>query len=315
MADNVLSRKHLQTVIPRLAELGAPYSVFYETTANLTREQLSALADAGVRAVQPGLEGLHRAALRRLGKGNNPAMNLQVLKWARELGIRVVWNYLRGFPGERDEWHAEIARWLPAVAHLQPPQGLSSVRFDRFSPYHREAEKHGLDLEPKRHYRAVYPVSTDLLSELAAVFEDSGMAERHVISSFGPGYAALRTAILDWQRAWAPLDPEEMDGQATLPSLDLRVFARDRVQVEDARRPGPVVRRTFEGLSARILLALDRARKLDSLAREVSEPGGRLQNALADLIDLQLVLEVDGRFLSLPTRGPCQPYLRREALL
>ncbi len=63
------------------------------------------------------------------------SMNLQLLKWSSEFGIHASWKMLSGIPGESDSWYAEMAKWLPAIFHLQPSSGVNRVRYDRFSPY------------------------------------------------------------------------------------------------------------------------------------------------------------------------------------
>jgi radical SAM superfamily enzyme YgiQ (UPF0313 family) len=79
---------YFKTVLPRLAESGS-YTIFYEIKANLRREQVHLLADAGVRWIQPGIESLDDNALRLIGKGNSTLMNVQLLKWSCEFGIDV----------------------------------------------------------------------------------------------------------------------------------------------------------------------------------------------------------------------------------
>ena len=155
MVDNILSRDHLKSVIVDLAAAGAPYNLFYHTKANLSRDEIGVLSDAGVRFIQPGLEGMHRGALDLLAKGTSPVVNVQSLKWAREHGVRMMWNMLTGLPGEELEWYRETATWLPLISHLQPPAGgMARVRFDRFSPYHLQSQTHGLTLRPYPGHRS-----------------------------------------------------------------------------------------------------------------------------------------------------------------
>jgi len=97
--DNILDMSYFKTVLPALAGASDKYSLFYEIKANLKRDQVRLLADAGARWVQPGIESLDDNALRLIGKGNSALMNLQLLKWSREFGVDVSWNILCGLPG------------------------------------------------------------------------------------------------------------------------------------------------------------------------------------------------------------------------
>ena len=92
--DNILDMSFFKTVLPKLAGSEDKYALFYETKANLKREQVELLAQAGVLWIQPGIESLDDRILKLLAKGNSTVMNLQLLKWCCEFGIDVSWNLL-----------------------------------------------------------------------------------------------------------------------------------------------------------------------------------------------------------------------------
>src|SRR5258708_1875110 len=150
--DNILDMSFFKTLLPQLAAAGEEYSLFYETKSNLKREQVELLARAGVRSIQPGIENLDDNVLSLIAKGNSALMNLQLLKWSREFGIDAAWNLLCGVPGDSDGCYSDMAKWLPAIYHLQPPTGARRIRYERFSPYHRRPQDFGLTLEPRRAY-------------------------------------------------------------------------------------------------------------------------------------------------------------------
>ena len=146
--DNILDLGYLNTVLPHLAAKEPPYRIFYETKANLRYNQLEKLVAAGVRWIQPGIESLHDGVLKLIDKGTTGMVNLGLLKWSRQLGVRLSWNFLFNFPEEEESWYEEMLTWLPLITHLQPPSGAYPVRFDRFSPYHVNPQKYGLELQP-----------------------------------------------------------------------------------------------------------------------------------------------------------------------
>ena len=106
--------------------------ICYEIKANLTKEQVRLLAQAGIRDVQPGIESLSTPLLRLMKKGCSRLQNIQLLKWCRELGVRPIWNILWGFPGEDPAEYSEMAAMMPALSHLQPPMSAAKLRLDRF---------------------------------------------------------------------------------------------------------------------------------------------------------------------------------------
>lgn len=226
--DNILDMSFFKTVLPQLTEAEPKYALFYETKANLKREQVKMLAEAGVGWIQPGIESLDDNVLRLIAKGNSTLMNLQLLKWALEFGIHVSWNMLSGVPGACDSWYAEMAEWLPAIFHLQPPSGVIRIRYDRFSPYHSRPQDFGLSLHPSRAYQYVYPFSKDSLMRLAYSFEDSkrpGHAHRGFQE--GPGQQSLQDAVREWNSLWNSSKPQlqALDGGLRLHFLDTRPCA------------------------------------------------------------------------------------------
>jgi magnesium-protoporphyrin IX monomethyl ester (oxidative) cyclase len=229
--DNILDMSFFKTVLPKLATAQDKYSLFYETKSNLKREQVRLLAEAGVRWIQPGIESLDDSVLALIGKGNSALMNLQLLKWSGEFGIDASWNMLCGLPGESDSWYSEMARWLPAILHLQPPTGVVRVRYDRFSPYQMRPQDYGLTLEPSRAYAYVYPLPKESLMRLAYSFEDNGNAGHiHRGLHDQPGQRELQDVALQWNHLWRTSRPvlHVYDEGQRLRFLDTRPCARQR---------------------------------------------------------------------------------------
>jgi ribosomal peptide maturation radical SAM protein 1 len=229
--DNILDMSFFKTVLPKLAADEDKYSLFYETKSNLKREQVKLLAEAGVHWIQPGIESLDDNVLALIGKGNSALMNLQLLKWSSEFGIDASWNMLCGLPGEADNWYSEMAEWLPAIFHLQPPTGVIRVRYDRFSPYQMRPQEFGLTLEPSRAYAYVYPLPKESLMRLAYSFEDNGNPGHiHRGLHDHPGHRELQEMILQWNHLWRTTRPvlRVYDEGQRLQFLDTRPCAKQR---------------------------------------------------------------------------------------
>ena len=75
-------------MLPVLADWGRT-TVWYETKANLSRDQVRTLAEARVNRIQPGIESLSDKSLRLMRKGSTKAVNLQLLRWCAEYGVGV----------------------------------------------------------------------------------------------------------------------------------------------------------------------------------------------------------------------------------
>lgn len=292
IVDNILDLGYINSLLPRLAR-PQPYTLFYETKANLRREQLETIAAAGIRRLQPGIENMHDAILKLIDKGTTGLLNLRLLKWAREIGIFITWNYLWDVPGEQDAWYAEMAAWLPRVSHLQPP-GIDRIQFHRFSPYHTRSAQFGLKLEPFHSYAAVYPVGEDDLRDLAYYHQDRARRPAVDVMAVRPGLKATVRTVALWNRAW--LAPE-----AERPVLLLDRATDGTARVIDTR-PGFGAPAMLDTLAVRLLDACSDIRAEATLDALVEADAAAVASALARLDALGLVLRQSGNVMSLILR-------------
>ena len=292
--DNILDMSYFKTVLPQLAEADDKYALFYEVKSNLKRDEVRLLAAAGVRWIQPGIESLDDNVLRLIGKGNSALMNLQLLKWSLEFGIDAAWNILCGVPGDADAWYAGMAKWLPAIFHLQPPSGLNRVRYDRFSPYQMRPHDFGLTLQPSRAYGYVYPLPTESLMRLAYSFEDEG-DHAHIHRGFHSqrGQQELQEVLEEWRHLWSSDRPV------------LQVYSEDsRLRIVDTR---PVAKqRSWSAgeIEAEVYRLCDSAQNPASLVKQISArradiPMEEVQAAIRTLSDAKVLLPMNGKLLSL----------------
>ena len=238
--DNVLELSYLNELFPKLREIESGYELFYEVKANLSREQLRLLAEAGVAHIQPGLESLSSNVLRLMRKGVRAGQNVNLLRWSQYYGISVSWNLLWGFPGETEQDYVGQAAAIPHLLHLPPPASASRIWLERFSPLFTEQDTGGLRYKtPERSYQYVYPADVDL--EKAAYFFDY-LVEGSVPET---AYAAVRDAAKAWSSAW----------QAGQPPMLTHRSAPRFVQIRDQRHQGHDGTYTFEDTLADLYLA------------------------------------------------------------
>lgn len=300
VVDNIMDMGYFKTVLPQLAEANAPYRLFYETKANLKRDQVRLLAESGVIWIQPGIEGFHDQLLRLMAKGNNAMINLQLLKYTREFGIYTTWLLLFGFPGEEDAWHHEVAEWLPKIFHLQPPKCVGKVLYDRFSVYHQRPESFGLKLEPAPSYSAVYPVEDDSLNEIAYFFADTN---EEPDAGFSPGARALIRHVVRWVKLH----------KRSLRPIFCMSRQADRLEFFDSRPCATARRRELAGLEAAVYLACEPALARKSLYhRFADEAPVAIDRIVDDFLTHHLMLEIDGKLLALAVEGDCPAYCDPE---
>lgn len=160
--DNILDMRYVTSWCADMAAEHWDVNVFFEVKANLDREQLTVLRDAGILRIQPGIESLSTRVLTLMRKGSTSLINVRLLKWAKYLGVDVSWNLLLGFPGEADEDYERQLEIMPLLAHLQPPAGATRVWLERYGPYFEDSSFGFTDVAPKGCYRHIYPDDVDL---------------------------------------------------------------------------------------------------------------------------------------------------------
>ncbi|MEV5976693.1 RiPP maturation radical SAM C-methyltransferase [Streptomyces sp. NPDC052114] len=171
VADNILDMTYLRSVVPRLAEAECDLRISYEIKSNMRREQLASLVAAGIHYVQPGIESLNGRVLKLMDKGVTGCQNVRMMRDAESVSLGVVWNYLFGFPGETEEDYDTVIDQFPAIHHLAPPNGVTRIAIERFSPYFNRPELGFGDLRPAAHYAVIYDLPESELRDMAYVFD------------------------------------------------------------------------------------------------------------------------------------------------
>ena len=287
MSDEILDLRYFKEFLPALTELDPPASLFYEIKANLSREQVRLLSEAGVRRIQPGIESFSTGVLKLMNKGTSAAQNVQLLKWCAEFDVVPYWNLLFGFPGEAPEHYETMADLMTCLHHLQPPGSCHPIRLDRFSPYFLLADHHGIvNVRASRAYALVYPqLSPELLARFAYFFEFD-YADGHDRSAYGQ---MLQQRVEEWEAEHRTAHLRATDDGVTL-------------TLEDSRACAAQPTHSLDGWHREVYLACEAARPeahVQDLAAESGATRAELDSFLAALLDSRLAVKLDGRLLAL----------------
>jgi ribosomal peptide maturation radical SAM protein 1 len=288
--DDIIDLGHIRDLLPRLSAAGCDLEIFYETKANLKKDQLRTFHSSGVHAIQPGIESLSTPILRLMRKGVTALQNIRLLKWCAEIGITPAWNLLYGFPGEPPQEYARMAELIPSLIHLTPPNFMP-VQMERFSPYFDRPAEFGMELTgPLPQYRFLYSVSSEALSNLAYDFEhrylDGRDPETYV--------TGLRDAVDRWRQF-------SRDGPGCLCYRRGPGFLR----VEDRRAGLEAADYRFDGIEEKIYLACDAGATADQLSTQFAVDGDEdleakeIEEFLDDLVQARLMYREGNCFLSL----------------
>ncbi len=289
VTDNILDYKYFDDFIKSLASVRRrhKYELFYEVKANLTKTQLIMLKDAGITMIQPGIESFCTSSLKAMKKGVRPIQNIQLLKWSREIGIKVVWNVLCGFAEDSPREHVEASKMLGMLSHYDPPNGAANIRLDRFSPNYVDPEKHGFkNVRAYPSYKYIYPFDAQAIENMAYYFTYDYLNE--VVDV---GYKrSINVAVNKWRRA---------------SKTSFMIYYCDNLQhvVIDGRRSKIRVF-LLDELSSDIHAACDEAKKVEHLYVLLNKYERRLiEKKIQKMIRYRLLLHYDSHILSLAISG------------
>lgn len=292
VVDNILDMTYFQKFIPALRDAGGKTDLFYEVKANLRKEQLVLMREAGISRIQPGIESLSTGVLKLMRKGTTGLQNVQLLKWCKELNIAPYWNILWGFPGEDPAEYAKMERWVPLLTHLPPPGSTAQLRLDRFSPNFDQAATLGFkDVQPRSSYGHVYPtISAEALRNMAYYFSfayQDGREPRAYVRD-------LEQAVSGWNRDYRQSEFFSIETDDGLLIWDQRGAAEPRLWLLKGR-----VREVFESCDQIQGLRAVNAR-LETAGDAHAE--AEIEQAAKIMSREGLLIEDFGFYLALPVR-------------
>jgi len=288
--DDIMDIRYFRDVLPRLKALNLPIELFYETKANLRKEQVFQFRDSGVLAIQPGIESMSTEILKLMKKGVTMLQNIQLLRWCAEYMIAPYWNVLAGFAGEDPQEYARQAELVPLISHLPPPQPLRLVKLQRFAPMFFNSQEFGLrNVRAMKAYEYIYPFPIEQLNELAFQFD----------FEFGDGrkpmdyVQVLKQAVEEWA---------SLDNNAVLNS---RIVGEEML-IRDTRAIALQEQYRFSGMQRAVYAFCDVAHNVTDIRKhlETTFPGqavsdALVQETLAEFIADKLMISENERYLSL----------------
>ena len=293
-ADNIFDWRYFDTFLPQLREANLDFSFVYEMKANLRREQVQALLDAGLGAAQLGIETFIPSVLKLIGKGALASHNLQVLKWFSEAGIEVKWNILYGFPQENAEDYGPLRELLPLLFHLAPPQAVGRVRLDRFSRYFENPESHGMaNPRPNPAFGYVYPFPEETIAEMAYYYDYDYADGRNPLDYAG--------GVMEGVRRW-----QDLAG-----AVVLRKWDRDdgTLIITDTRPCAEELQYRMRGWERDLYLYCDTGRSRKAIAKYLAQSPESdvdersLDATIREWLSRKVAVELDGRIHALAVWG------------
>jgi ribosomal peptide maturation radical SAM protein 1 len=281
--DNIMDPAYIEDLFGRLASSHSDFEIHYEVRPYMGREQLRELRRGGLFSVQPGIESLSTHVLELMRKKSTGVRNVSFIKWCTHYGINNLYNILWGFPGETEEDYRQQSEVIAKIPHLQPPWGIARARADRGSPMFTQPREHGIvRLTPTECYAYIYPRDRFRLEDVAYYFDH----EQEILPD--AAYEGLLTRVAIWQQRWH---------RRPRPSLKYHRAWRSLVIV-DARHGAPS-KLVYREREARLYELCSEPATPKALVEAFDGDEGWVRETLDAFVERDLVLHLDGRYLSL----------------
>jgi ribosomal peptide maturation radical SAM protein 1 len=298
-SDNILDMGFFKNVFPALKEWRALQPVeqridlFYEMKSNIKKEQLRLAKEAGLKEAQPGIESFSDHVLQLMDKGTTGIQQMQFIKWATELGIRVVYGILYNNPGETAEDYEEMFNAVDFLAHLSPPSYVTDISVDRFSPYFKDPERYGIkNVRPHPYYSKIFPQGDVDLTQIAYhfTFDHAGNQDPRL----GEATKRCLGRVGKWARTYRP-------STLVYDIVDEGIWVLDR-------RGERNVLAQLTGVQAEIFRYCDGYHSLDNIQSQFAFAGGeQVQQIVEKLVALKWMWkDAKGHCLALPIRRDLQ---------
>jgi ribosomal peptide maturation radical SAM protein 1 len=300
VVDNIMDMDYIEKLFPQIYSHRIDVNLFYETKANISKKQLLIMKQAGVNAIQPGIESLSDSILSIMKKGVTALQNIQLLKWCKEIGIIPLWNLIWGFPGEPKDEYDRMAKLVPLLLHFQPPSGFGKIVLDRFSPYFLEPLQNGImNIRPWVAYKILYPLEEQDLWKMAYHFDFDYIDGRDP-----DGYTNdLERCLKYWKNLW--MKDDNGNKRRLPPSLNM-TRTGENIMISDTR-PSSIQR--FHLLSneeAKVFELCENMHHFNSIFIRIKEDYPAiteegLRHVLLSMIDRKIMVCDNNRYLSLAT--------------
>ena len=289
--DSILSHTQMKELPAALKARNVHLKYFSEIKANITEEDVRALSEAGFIQLQPGIESLQDDVLKIMNKGCRAIRQIETLKSCRTYNMQVAWNLLCGFPAEKEEYFAEMAKLIPKVMHLPSPNQLIHIVYQRYGEYTDHPDKYGLTLKPAEAYSFTY-ADEEFIRRSAYIFEPIDRSERHLcwdVRLKGESYRKVQELVMDWvEHRWNLQRLDMYDNGKTIDIYDMRKIATHAVY-------------TLDGATAELYRAARSVRQEETLLAELSQKYGEdeLRAALDWLCEENLMVHIGHEYLAL----------------
>ncbi|MGD9038133.1 MAG: RiPP maturation radical SAM C-methyltransferase [Desulfobacteraceae bacterium] len=294
--DNLLPSKDLVGLFEKIAALKKDLRLFAEIRASASLAELSAMASAGMREVQVGIEALSTSLLKKIHKGTSAIQNFEIMKNCESPGLpRLSSNIILEFPGSEQR---DVEETLANLEFTQPFRPLKGISFwlGYGSPVWQDPKSYGLKrVHNHPRYAKLFP--PEIFGGLKLIIQGYHGGLRHQQRLWRP----VKERLKAWNTAYSQLH-QHPGSDPILSYQDGGTF----LIIRQRRHGADDMTHRLRDTSRKIYLFCEKNRSLSQiLARFPGFGEEKVRPFLNMMVDKKLMFREGERFLSLavPNRG------------
>jgi ribosomal peptide maturation radical SAM protein 1 len=289
---------------------GSGYRIFCEARANLSKQQLRVMKNAGVTEVQIGIEALDTPLLNKMKKGTQGIENLQVMKFCEELGLKTNSFLMIGFPTETQKEVDRSLKLIDFACGYAPLAQIAPFTLREGSPIDQNPRSYGLFNVQDAGLFSDFQFDGDrgqsqLVPQAQGQINGINYWYRCFRSHREPrDYSALMQRIKRWGKSY---ESSQASGRPLLSYLDAEEFLtiedyRDLADRDHGAGRSPSGRTSYvlDGWKRELYLFCDSIRDFDAIRNRFPDLGsGEIRAVLNKLIRAKVMFGERKRYLSL----------------
>jgi len=294
--DNLLPSRDLEGLFEKVAQLKKDLRLFAEIRATTSLRELSAMAHAGMREVQVGIEALSTRLLKKIRKGTSAIQNLEIMKNCESPGLPDLnSNIILEFAGSEQ---MDVEETLANLEFALPFRPLKGIPFwlGYGSPVWQDPKSYGLKrVHNHPLYAKLFP--PEIFQGLKLIIQGHHGGLRYQQRLWRP----VKKRLEDWKTAYTQLhqDPGSDPILSYQDGGNFLIIRQQRYGADDMAH-------RLKGTSRKIYLFCEMNRSISRILENFPGFGEeKVRPFLSMMVDKRLMFQEGERYLSLavPIRG------------
>jgi ribosomal peptide maturation radical SAM protein 1 len=297
--DNLLPAGRLKERFQGIENLGLDLRLFCEIRAGTSRPELEAMAAAGMREVQVGIEALSTGLLKKINKGTTAIDNLEIMRNCESWRLPDLnGNLILGFPSSHSEDVKETLHTLDFAFPFRPLKGID-LWLGYGSPLWRNPGQYGIRVRGNHpDYRYLFPDEAFKGLRLMMLGYQGGIDEQRRM------WKPVRKKLEEWRSFYDRMH-REPGFEPILSYRDGKTF----MIIRERRLNEETMTHRLKGTSRGLYLFCETQRSIAEILEKFPKIGEeRIRPFLRMMVDKRLMFCEGDRYLALAVpRDPFRP--------